>query len=197
MPAGTLQEVFLFPLHTVLFPGGTLPLKVFEQRYIELTKICLRDNRPFGVCLIKEGREVGAPATPHATGCLATIIRWDMPQLGVFQLVAQGTQRFAIVRSAAGNNGLISATVELLPEEIPSAPRDEVCVQVLKAIVERVGAERFPAPPRFDEAGWVGYRLAEALPLSAIVKQQLLEMSDAHARLALLHKLIARQGLLG
>ncbi|MBI3935833.1 MAG: LON peptidase substrate-binding domain-containing protein [Betaproteobacteria bacterium] len=197
MPAGTLQEVFLFPLHTVLFPGGTLPLKVFEQRYIELTKICLRDNRPFGVCLIKEGREVGAPATPHATGCLATIIRWDMPQLGVFQLVAQGTQRFAIVRSAAGNNGLISATVELLPEEIPSAPRDEVCVQVLKAIVERVGAERFPAPPRFDEAGWVGYRLAEALPLSATVKQQLLEMSDAHARLALLHKLIARQGLLG
>lgn len=197
MSAGTLQEVFLFPLHAVLFPGGILPLKVFEQRYIELTKICLRDNRPFGVCLIKEGREVGAPATPHATGCLATIIRWDMPQLGVFHLVAQGTQRFAIVRSAAGNNGLISATVELLPEEIPSAPRDEVCVQVLKAIVERVGVERFPAPPRFDEAGWVGYRLAEALPLSATVKQQLLEMSDAHARLALLHKLIARQGLLG
>lgn len=197
MPAGTLQEVFLFPLHTVLFPGGILPLKVFEQRYIELTKVCLRDNRPFGVCLIKEGREVGAPATPHATGCLATIIRWDMPQLGVFHLVAQGAQRFAIVRSAAGNNGLISATVEPLPEEIPSAPRDEVCVQVLKAIVERVGAERFPAPLRFDEAGWVGYRLAEALPLSATVKQQLLEMSDAHARLALLHKLIARQGLLG
>ena len=65
------EEHFIFPLGTVLFPGAALPLKIFEQRYLEMTKTCLRDNRPFGVCLIREGREVGDPALPEAIGCLA------------------------------------------------------------------------------------------------------------------------------
>ncbi|MGA0033351.1 MAG: LON peptidase substrate-binding domain-containing protein, partial [Burkholderiales bacterium] len=74
------QELPLFPLGTVLFPGGLLPLKIFEQRYVEMIKACLRDSTPFGVCLIREGHEVGVPATPHAVGCLARIEQWDVPQ---------------------------------------------------------------------------------------------------------------------
>lgn len=64
----------------MLFPGGRLPLRIFEQRYMEMAKACIRDGSPFGVCLIREGREVGAPATPVEVGCLARIGHWDMPQ---------------------------------------------------------------------------------------------------------------------
>ena len=102
------EDHFIFPLGTVLFPGGTLPLKIFEQRYIEMTKACLRDNRPFGVCLIREGQEVGAPAVPETIGCLATIERWDMPQLGLFQLVARGGERFRLLETRVASNGLMS-----------------------------------------------------------------------------------------
>ena len=86
----TVLEVPLFPLGTVLFPGGLLPLKVFEQRYVDMTKACLRDSTPFGVCLIREGREIGQPATPQSTGCLATIEQWDVPHPNLFELLARG-----------------------------------------------------------------------------------------------------------
>ena len=84
------REIPIFPLGTVLFPGGLLPLRLFEQRYLEMAKTCLRDAAPFGVCLIREGAEVGAPATPEPVGCLARIAHWDMQQLGLLQIVAQG-----------------------------------------------------------------------------------------------------------
>ena len=92
-------RTYIFPLNTVLFPGGALPLKIFEQRYIEMTKVCISEERPFGVCLIKEGREVGTPAVPQDIGCLARIAQWDMPQLGVFHLQVEGLQRFRILSS--------------------------------------------------------------------------------------------------
>ena len=75
----------IFPLGTVLFPGGALPLKGFEARYIDMTRECMKSGMPFGICLIKEGAEVGSPAVPHTIGCLATITDWDMQQLGVLQ----------------------------------------------------------------------------------------------------------------
>ena len=90
-----MQETFIFPLHTVLFPGGILPLKIFEQRYIEMTKICLRDNRPFGVCQIREGRETGAPALPEPIGCFATHHAMGHAAAGVFQLIVRGGNVFA------------------------------------------------------------------------------------------------------
>ena len=90
----SLRDVPLFPLNTVLFPGGLLPLRLFEQRYLEMAKGCLRDGTPFGVCLIREGAEVGTPATHEDVGCLARIVQWDMQQLGLLQLVAQGAERF-------------------------------------------------------------------------------------------------------
>src|SRR5215510_2335901 len=93
------REIFLFPLGTVLYPEGMLPLKVFEQRYIEMTKTCLRDESPFGVCLIREGAEVGTAALPETVGSLATIVQWDMPQLGLFHLLARGGRRFRARRT--------------------------------------------------------------------------------------------------
>lgn len=196
LPAAGVEapRTFIFPLNTVLFPGGELPLKVFEQRYIEMTKICIREERPFGVCLIKEGRETGTPAVPQDVGCLARIAQWDMPQLGVFHLRAEGLQRFRIIESRVEKNGLISAVIETLAPEGEVAPRETLCSDVLKAIIDKIGAEHFPAPQRFDDAAWIGYRLSEVLPLGLDVKQQMLRMTDPQQRLAALGKILTEQG---
>jgi Lon protease-like protein len=185
----------IFPLGTVLFPDGLLPLKVFEQRYLDMTKTCLRDERPFGVCLIREGREVGAAAVPETVGCLATIVEWEMPQLGVFQLLARGGQRFRIRDLQVGADQLISAAIDPIAPDAPAGAVDPVCRQVLKAIVDRVGADRFPAPIQLDDAAWIGYRLAEMLPLPSSEKQALLELTDAGQRLGQLRALLEKQGL--
>jgi Lon protease-like protein len=191
----TPREILLFPLGTVLFPEGVLPLKVFEQRYIELTKACLRDNAPFGVCLIREGREVGAAALPEQVGCLANIAQWDMPQFGLFHLIARGGQRFRLRETRVGANQLISAEVDLLPADATDGEIDPVCAEVLKAIIDRVGADHFPAPIRLTDAAWVGYRLAEVLPLEPAEKQELLEITDTTARFQRLRQFLARIGL--
>jgi hypothetical protein len=188
-------RTYIFPLNTVLFPGGTLPLKIFEQRYIEMTKVCISEERPFGVCLIKEGREVGTPAVPQDIGCLARIAHWDMPQLGVFHLQVEGLQRFRILSSEVEKSGLISATVECLANDSAVAPEETLCSDVLKAIIEKIGAEHFPSPHRFDDAAWIGYRLSEVLPISLEQKQQMLRMTDPHARLSQLGEILSKQGL--
>ncbi len=189
------QSISIFPLNTVLYPDGVLPLKVFEQRYIEMTKACLRDNVPFGVCLIREGREVGAAAVPEPIGCLATIEQWDMPQLGVFHLVTRGGARFRIRETQVAPNHLISAMIDPIAPDSAADEVDPLCREVLQAIMEKVGAERFPAPARLDDAAWIGYRLAEILPLDARIKQELLEITDASRRLARLRGLLEKQGL--
>jgi len=189
------EEHFIFPLSTVLFPGGTLPLKIFEQRYIEMTKACLKDERPFGVCLIREGREVGEPALPETVGCLATIERWDMPQLGLFHLIARGGERFRLLDTRAAKNGLLSASIERIASDPPGAEVDPACRDVLKVIIEHVGQANFPAPLSLDDASWVGYRLAEVLPLDMRFKQELLELQDASERLARLRQALIERGL--
>jgi uncharacterized protein len=188
-------QVPIFPLGTVLFPGGVLPLKIFEQRYLEMTKSCLRDSQPFGVCLIREGREVGMAAVPEAIGCLASIEQWDMPHPGLFHLVARGGERFRIRGMQVAANHLISAAIESIPPDAPVGAVDPLCREVLQAIVDRVGAERFPAPLRLDDAAWVGYRLAEMLPLPSSEKQELLELNDAGARLERLRARLVQHGL--
>ena len=190
-----MKDLPLFPLGTVLFPGGLLPLRLFEQRYLEMAKACLRDSAPFGVCLIREGTEVGAPATPEPVGCLARIAHWDMQQLGLLQIVAQGAERFRILDRRLQPDGLARADVELLPEEA-DAPVPEslaACRQLLERVAAEHGERVFAPPYRFDSCAWVGARLAEILPLPGRVKQQLLEL-DGLPRLQALRQLIAIDG---
>jgi Lon protease-like protein len=177
----------------VLFPGGRLPLRVFEQRYLGMAKTCLKDGSPFGVCLIREGREVGGPAVPVAVGTLARIVEWDMPQLGVLQIVARGETRFRIVERRVQADGLARGRVEALPDEAdgPVAKEGERCARLLERVI-RETPEAVAEPHRLDSASWVGMRLAELLPLPMQTKQELLELSDAHARLARLSGLLSR-----
>jgi Lon protease-like protein len=191
-----IESHFIFPLGTVLFPGGTLPLKIFEQRYIEMTKTCLRDNRPFGVCLIREGREVGDPAVPATTGCLATIESWDMPQLGLFHLVARGVDRFRLLETQIASNGLISGSVTRIAETQTDAAIDPACREVLSRVIEHLGAGKFPQPIALDDATWVSYRLAEILPLDMRVKQELLEVEGSGERLRSLREILVKEGFL-
>lgn len=188
----TENEVPLFPLNTVLFPGGLLPLRVFEQRYLEMAKGCLRDNTPFGVCLIREGSEVGAPATHEDVGCLAHITHWDMQQLGLLQLVAQGGRRFRAVASRIRADGLILADIALLADEAdaPAPEKFGACRRLLERIVAEHGERLFAKPFLLDSSAWVGARLAEVLPLPAAARQKLLEPDDALQRLEILQRLL-------
>ncbi len=189
-------EIPIFTLNTVLYPDSLLPLKIFEQRYMDMAKACMKDQLPFGVCLIQTGTEVGAPATPHAVGTLARIIGWDMPQLGILHISARGEQRFLIEDSEAGANGLVRAQVHLItPETAQSVPAEyAACQDVLHHIIEELGESHF-APLQMEDAAWVGYRLADALPIKPSAKQDLLEMNDSTTRLKILLAFLKRQGL--
>jgi len=187
-----VTEVPLFLLNTVLFPGGLLPLRVFEQRYLEMAKVCLRESKPFGVCRIREGVEVGAPATHEDIGCLARIVHWDMQQLGLLQIVAQGAERFRVVERRLQSDGLALASIEPLPEDA-DAPLPESFAagrQLLERIAAEHGERLFAQPFRFDSSAWVSARLAEVLPLAGPVKQRLLEIDDSLQRLELLQQLL-------
>jgi hypothetical protein len=196
LPAGMMP---LFPLRTVLFPGGVLPLRVFEARYMDLATRCLKDDEVFGVNLIAEGAEVGAPARPHPVGVSARIASWDMPRPGLLTVVAHGERRYRIVRTETGPNGLLLAEVEWLAEPAPAeVPEDfSVLVTLLRAIVEDAGEGRFVPPHRFDDAVWVGLRYAELLPIPMLARQRLLELDDPQGRLEIIRAYLDQRGLLG
>jgi hypothetical protein len=192
MTAGS-KDIPLFPLNTVLFPGGLLPLRIFEQRYLEMAKACLRDGSAFGVCLIREGGEVGAPATHENLGCLARITQWDMQQLGLLQLIAQGGERFRVLARRIRADGLILADIERLaePADAPLPERFGACRQLLERIVAEHGERLFAKPFLLDSSAWVGARLAEVLPLPATARQKLLELDDSQQRLEIILRLLS------
>ena len=194
-------ELPLFPLKTVLFPGGVLPLRIFEQRYIAMAKACLRNELPFGVCLITRGDEValdpGAPPDFAGVGTAATIASWDMPELGILHVTAKGGERFLVRSHRVESDGLLVAEATRLPAEPAVALGLEFAplAKLLELVAARVGPHQFPETHAFDNASWVGYRLAEVLPLPLTIKQGMLEINDSGMRLVLLQKFLKQQGL--
>ena len=194
-------ELPFFPLKTVLFPGGVLPLKVFEQRYIEMTKACLANDVPFGVCLVTQGEEVArageAPATFAEIGTLASITSWDMPEQGILHIGVAGGARFRVVSHETRRDGLVVGKVATIPAE-PTVALPEACAplaRLLEALAQRIGPQHFPEQHAFEDASWVGYRLAELLPLPLHIKQTMLEVNDSEVRLSVLQKFLRQQGL--
>ena len=191
------RRLALFPLNAVLFPGGTLGLRVFEQRYMPLVKECFKHDGSFGVCLIAEGSEVGAAAVPHPVGTEARIVAWDMTRPGVLNITVRGEERFRILSSEAERSGLLQARIEAIAAE-PSRPVPDslaALLPLLQAMAADAGAERLPPPHRFDDAAWVGFRFCELLPIPAIARQKLLELEDPVSRLEIVFKFLAQRGL--
>jgi uncharacterized protein len=195
----------LFPLQSVLFPGGRLPLRIFEQRYMDMAKVSLKESTSFGICLIAKGEEVAragaTPATPHRVGTLAHIADWDMQQLGVLDIIAQGGERFRLLRHWTEDSGLLRGEIELIAAApvLPVPGAYARLVPLLRAIVDEMaaGASRAPAVPhRFFDAGWLGMRYAEVLPIPGAAKQKLLEMDDSIDRLEIIYRFLESKGLL-
>jgi Lon protease-like protein len=194
------QEIPLFLLDTVLFPGGRLPLRVFETRYMDMVKQCLRADQPFGICLLAAGEEVTTPGTaaarPCPTGTLATIADWDMEQLGILDIVVHGGERFRVREHRVAANGLVTASVELLPDPpVSPIPGDYArLVPMLRALLETLENTTPPKPHRFYDAAWVAFRWAEILPLPRETRLRLLELDDGVARLDAIYRFLEEEG---
>lgn len=187
------QSLPLFPLKTVLFPGGLLSLRVFEARYLDLVRECGRNGQGFGVCLILEGAEVGQPALPAAVGCEARIIDFSTGPDGLLALSVQGQRRFRARGTRVRDNGLVLADVDWfeIPAQREVPPEHQLLALLLRRIIERAGAPFDQVDKsRFEDADWVSWRLAEWLPMSWPERQSLLAESDPLERLQRLVEII-------
>jgi Lon protease-like protein len=185
----------LFPLNTVVFPGGVQPLRIFEQRYLTMIKQAIAGNTAFGICAIREGAKTGTPAVPYSVGTLVHVTDWDMPQNGILHIDTLAQERFVIRSTQTDSSGLLMGTVESISSEPTVAIPDdlELAVEILRHIVDEYSDAHFPTPHAFDNAVWVGYRLSEVLPLKLSIKQDLLEMNDSVTRLRILTEFLKKQ----
>jgi Lon protease-like protein len=173
------MQVPLFPLTTVLFPGGPLPLRIFEHRYLDMISACLKDDMSFGVLLIRDGVETG-PATTWDIGTLAKVIDWYQGSDGILGITAIGTERFRLLSSERQPDGLNVGKIELLPPP----PAMEVPVEfvglpnILETVLDDLGRLYENLERRPDDARWVVWRFAEILPVSMEEKQAILESDD-------------------
>lgn len=184
----------LFPLNTVLVPGAALDLRVFEPRYLDLVRDCGRNGSGFGVCLIAQGTEAGAPATPMAWGTEARIEDFDHGSDGLLHLRLRGQRRFHVTRTRVRDNGLVVGEVDWCEPDAAAdlQPQHALLGDVLRRIFEQLGDADVRVPePRFDDAAWVGWRLAELLPLTLPQRQRLLQEDDIDRRLDELLRLLS------
>jgi len=185
-------EIPLFPLNTVLFPGGVLPLRIFEQRYLDMVKRCMRDGSAFAVALIRKGLETDTPVISCEIGTLAQIVDFDQLPDKLLGITTRGTRRFRSVGARLLEDGLHVAQCELLPEDptVALPPEFARYAKLLEQALPQMGDFFKHLEPHYDDAAWVSGRLAEVLPISLPDKQRLLEMDDPIARLHELQPLI-------
>lgn len=183
----------LFPLQTVLFPGGVLPLRIFETRYLDMVRECLRTQTGFGIVRIRSGREVGAAAEIFSIGTAVEIVDWEQRTDGLLGILVEGRSRIQITTSSVGANELRLGEVDALsPEpETPVLLPNDALVKLLDRILSELDGQFVRLRRhRTTEAGWVGNRLAELLPLHGEVKQGLLELHDPMERVTILRELL-------
>jgi len=189
----TRKTIPIFPLHSVLFPGGPLALRIFEARYLDMVSRCLRDESGFGVVLIRGGKEVGKAADVFDVGTLGQISYWEQRKDGLLGITVTGEQRFRILESEVQANQLRIAEVELLPNTgtMPLPEAYQHLATLLARILDELGHPYITLTRQYDDAEWVGARLAELLPLELEQKQRLLQLDDTLQRLERISELVA------
>ncbi|RYF48553.1 MAG: peptidase S16 [Comamonadaceae bacterium] len=204
----TLSSLPLFPLGSVLFPGGLLALRVFEVRYLDMVRKCQQAGAPFGVVSLTQGREVrqaGAPDEQFSeVGTLAVIEQIETPQPGLITLVCRGTQRFRITRRSLLPHGLWIADVEHMEQDLTVPVPDDLqkasatLAQVLQTLRQRDPAMPtaiIPTTAQLDDCGWVANRWCELLPVPMDLKQRLMELDNPLVRLELVGDVLERTGI--
>jgi hypothetical protein len=190
-----MPQLPLFPLNTVLFPGGLLPLRIFETRYVDMVRRCLRADQTFGVVLIDGGSDTDREVRTAGIGTSARIVDFQPLEDGLLGLLCRGEQRFRIGARSRREDGLNCASVEWIEDAkgVPVAAQFQRLVPLLRqAMANMTTIGRF-IEPDYEDAAWVSHRLAELLPLDQILQQRLLEIDAPEARLALLAPLIEAQ----
>jgi len=186
-------EIPLFPLHSVLYPGGALPLRIFEPRYLDMIGNCLKQNSNFGICLISEGTETGTAAESFKFGTLGSISYWQQLPDGLLGVTVRGEQRFEIISTDIRENQLSVAEVELIDNEerVELPGRFIVLSEMVRDMLQQIGHPYTTLPKHYDDASWVGYRLAELLPIALVQKQHFLQLNDPIERLERLTAILA------
>ncbi|GAB4091008.1 LON peptidase substrate-binding domain-containing protein [Hydrogenophaga soli] len=200
----TLRQLPLFPLQTVLFPGGWLPLRIFEVRYLDMVKRCHRAQAPFGVVCLTQGQEVASAATPgtetfQPVGTLARIEQLEQPQPGLLHITCRGQQRFRVTHAQKLPQSLWVADVDMLADDLPTPVTDDLSgtvhslQQVLHSLTTQGGdPSRLPVQPPYawHDAGWVANRWCELLPLPNDLKHRLMSLDSPLLRLELVSDLL-------
>lgn len=215
-PVSVLESLPLFPLGTVLYPGGVLPLRIFEVRYLDMIGRCHKAGTPFGVVALSQGSEVQrAPSADpagaamvseafHDIGTMATITELTRPQPGLIEIRCVGTQRFALTRREKLRHGLWIGDAQLCPDDRPTPVPDDLLpiAQALERLIERLQAQDDPAlrltmqpPLRLGDCGWVANRWCELLRLPLPMQQRLMALDNPLVRLELVGDLLQRQGI--
>jgi len=194
------QDISLFPLRVVLFPGGKLELQIFEQRYIDLVSTCLKSNTGFGICLLKQGEEVTRPGTQqtiHRTGTYAKIVDWDLLENGLLGITVEGSAKFRIEDCWEGSGSLLRASVSFSAKDsvgndtIPVDEKFTALADLLQNLESHPLVEQKNMTIDYNNLWDLGWRLSELIPLDAESRQQLLELDDPWERIESIEQLVA------
>jgi hypothetical protein len=181
-----VSAIPLFPLSLVLFPGGPLPLRIFETRYIDMVRRCMREGRGFGVVLIREGHEVGTRQTDlYDVGTMAEIADFHQLSDGLLGISCIGRERFRILERSRQADGLNLGEVQPIGAEptLKVPERHARLSHLLSTVLPQLGEVYAGIEMRLEDAAWVGHRLAEILPIPLTDKQAYLEIVDPLERL--------------
>lgn len=193
------ETIALFPLKSVLFPGGRLPLQIFEQRYINLVSHALKTDTGFGVCLLKDGDEVakvGVKQQVHRVGTYAKVVDWDQLPNGLLGVTVEGRHKFLVQECWSEKDQLLMGSVDFCgvdfqgEEPIPVDDEHEVLVGLLQQLVSHPVISKLGMSIDYGDLRQLGWRLSELIPLSLEHKQRLLELQDPHERIRELEALI-------
>jgi Lon protease-like protein len=187
-----MEEIALFPLNTVLFPGGLLPLRIFEPRYVDMVGGCMRRDAEFGVVLIVQGTDTSSVVSIAGMGTSARVVDFQTQTDGLLGLLCRGERRFRVAQRRLQDDGLNRATVEWMQDAAltPLDPQFRPLVSVLRKVMARLANIGRFLEPNYEDASWVSHRLAEFLPLEPPWQQRLLEIDDPNERLGMLAPMI-------